>query len=314
MKRAGMMALAVLAAGQVWAAAFDGSRVSAGATWVVHADLVALRALPLGQFVVNKLGSGDSGKKLAAFTAIFGCDPLKDLRTLDLYGKSRDPAQSVFLAEGTFDGGRLVTLLQANDTYQSQAFGAYTIHSWVDEKKPAEGRQYGCLHPSGTLLISRGRAMLEEALDVLDGKRPALDTAKAFGAELLAAPLFMAGANVTAAGDLNPGAAILKQAASAQVALAGQGGELTVRTRLTAKDGQAASNMLAVAQGLLVVAQLGQEKHPELARCAQAVQVRLDDTLLRLDLAYPETRAIVLVEECLNAGARPAADAPAPEP
>ena len=63
MKRAGLMAAAVLAAGTAWAGAFDAARVPAGATWVVHADLSALRPTPMGQFLVNELGSGVAGNK-----------------------------------------------------------------------------------------------------------------------------------------------------------------------------------------------------------------------------------------------------------
>jgi len=304
MKRAGLMAAAVLAAGTAWAGAFDAARVPAGATWVVHADLSALRPTPMGQFLVNELGSGVAGNKLAAFAAIFGFDPLKDLQTITLCGKSKDPTQSVVMVAGAFDKDRLVTLLEANDTYESQPFGAYTIHSWVDEKKPAEGRQYGCVHPSGTLVISHGREMIEETLQVLDGKRPSLDAGKVFGAELLsAAPFFMAGANAMGGADGAPSAAVLKQADAAQLSLSEQGTDLVLRARLTARDGQGANNMLAVAQGMIAVAMLGQEKNPALAQLAQAAQVRLDGKTVRVDIVYPEARAIAAIEERMNAAA-----------
>ena len=297
MKRALVSVLAVLTAGQVWAAGFQSKQVSSSATWVVHADVEKLRQTQVGGFILGKLNEGEAANKLAAFAAVFGFDPRKDLNTVTLYGKSKDPAQSVVLAGGTFNGDQLVTLLKANNTYESQAYGTYTIHSWIDEKKPNEGRQYGCLHPGGTILISHGADMLKEALDVLDGKQAGLDTAKVFGGALLAdAPFFMAGANISQVGDVRPDAAVLKQAAGGQMALAEKDGSVVLAVAVTANSLEAATNMQSVAQGMVAMAQLGQEKNPELARIAQATRISRDGNTVRLDLTYPVNETIALLE------------------
>ena len=274
-----------LVASQAWAAGFQSRQVSAGATWVVHADLERLRQTQLGAYLTNKLSAGPAADKLAAFQAVFSFDPRKDLNTLTLYGKSQDPAQSVALLGGRFNETQLVTLVKANDSYQSQAFGQHTIHSWIDDKKPNEGRQYGCFHPSGFLVISHGQEMIQEAVEVLDHTRGSLDAAKVFGSEsLMQAPLFIAGANLDAFGDLSPNAAILKQASSGQLALGENNGLLVVNLLLTAKDATAATNMQQVAQGLLAIAQLGQQKNPQLADFAQAAQIKQTGNTVRVDV------------------------------
>ena len=173
MRRIAWIAVAGLAAAQLWGAGFNSKQVAESATWVVHADLESLRQTQLGGFLMSKLTTGDAANKLAAFAAVFGFDPRQDLNTVTLYGKSKDPTHSVVLAGGKFNESQLVTLLKANGTYQSLTFGRYTLHSWIDADKAAEGRKYGAFHPSGVILASRGQEALQEALEVLDGSRGA---------------------------------------------------------------------------------------------------------------------------------------------
>ena len=311
MKRVlGSLVVGLLAC-QVWAAGFESKQVSAGATWVAHVDLEQLRQTQLGSYLTNKLSVGPAADKLAAVQAIFSFDPRKDLNTVTLYGKSQDPAQSVALLGGTFNEARLITLVKANDSYQTLVFGKHTLHSWIDDKKPNEGRQYGCFHPSGVLVISRGQAMVQEALDVLDHTHDSLDFVKAFGSEAqMQAPIFVAGANLNALGDFNPNAAFLKQASSGQLALGESNGLLAVNLLLTAKDASVATNLQQVAQGILAIAQLGQQKNPQLADLAQAAQVRQTGNTVHVDISYPVARVMAMIDGAM--AVRPPQAAPQP--
>jgi hypothetical protein len=301
------VAIAVMAV-QGWAAPFSGKQVSTAATWVVHADLEQLRQTQMGTFLVTQMGQGQAADKIAAFSAVFGFDPRKDLKTITLYGKSKDQAQSVVLAGGTFNETQLVTLLKANDSYQTYTFGSHVLHSWIDDKKPAEGRQYGAFHPLGLVAISHGRDMLQEALSVLDGSQPSLDIAKAFGTGVpTQAPFFMAGANVAGMGDANPNAAMLKQADAGQLAFDEKGSNLVINVIVATKDAQAASNMQAAAQGMIAIAQLGQERNPGMAELAQAAHVTMEGKTVHLDVTYPVVKALAMIEQGMARKAEQAA-------
>jgi hypothetical protein len=302
MKRTAMWlaaAVVAMAATRGGAAPFQSAQVSDTARWVVHADVAALKATQIGGFVWGKLNEGDAAAKLGAATAMLGFDPRKDVSTVTLYGKSKDPAQSVALVTGTFNQDHLVALLKGNDTYEALSYGTYPIHSWIDDKKPADGRQYGCFH-GNRVLMSRGLDMLKEAIDVLDGKRAGLKDGQAFGAALpIQAPFFIAGADMADASALNPNAQVLRQAQSGQMAVAEQAGTLSLAIQLLSRDATAASNIQAVAQGAIAMAQLNAQQNPELSQLAQAVKITLDGTTVRLDFAYPSQTIITMVEDAM---------------
>jgi len=285
---------------QGWAAPFSGSQVSAAATWVVHVDFEHLRQTQMGTFFADQLSQGKAADQIAAFSAIFRFDPRKDVKAVTVYGRSEGQTQSVMLASGTFNESNLVTLLKANNSYQSSLFGTHIIHSWIDDKKPAEGRQYGSFHSSGVIAISHGLEMLQEALSVLDGGKPSMDVAKVFGpGALTQSPFFMAGANVSGWGGVNPIAAALRQTESGQLALDEKGSNLVLNVTLATRDAQTASNLQGAVQGLIAVAQLGMDRNLEMAGLAQAAHVAMGGKTVHLDITYPVAKAIAMVEQMM---------------
>jgi len=292
-------AVAAMAATQGLAAPFQGSQVSDTARWVVHANVEGLKATQIGEFMWGKLSEGDAANKFGAFSAMLGFDPRKDVTTVTVYGKSKDSAQCVALITGTFNQEHLVTLLKGNNTYEALSHGTYPIHSWIDEQKPADGRQYGAFHGANQVLISRGLDTLKEALDVLDGRHAALKDGQAFGAALpVKAPFFIAGADMADASAL-PNAQVLKQAQSGQMALAENAGTLSLSVQILSRDATSASNIQAVAQGMIAMAQLNAQQNADLAQMAQAVKIALEGTTVRLDFAYPSQKLITMAEDAM---------------
>jgi hypothetical protein len=294
----GLAVVVAVAATVSWAAPFQSSQVADTARWVVHADVEGLKITQVGTYVWNLMNEGNAANKLGAFSALLGFDPRKDVNSVTLYGKSKDPSQSVALLSGTFNQDHLVALLKGNDSYEALSNGTGTIHSWVDDKKPAEGRQYGCFHGTNQMLISRGLDMLKESLDVLDGRHPALRDARVFGDALpVQAPFFIAGADMSEAGAINPGVQMLTQAQSGQMALSEQTGILNLSIQLVTRDATSASNIQSVAQGMLAIAQLGAQQDPGMAQLAQAAKISVAGTTVRMDLACPAQQAIALIAE-----------------
>jgi hypothetical protein len=300
--RIAVFTFAALLTTSLHAAPFKGADVSSDAKWVMHADIEQLRGTELGKFILEKLNADDISNKIAAFSAVFGFDPRKDVDSVTLYGKSEKPDQAVAVIGGKIGADQLVTLLKANSTYESQTYGNYTIHSWIDEKKPYEGRQFGVVHGGGKLLISRGAPMLQEALDVLDSKHAVIDPATVLGKSLLAqAPFVVLGADLNAAraaqGEDTHENEMMKNVNSAQLGLGERDGSFRFDVTLSAKDEPSAAGLQQVVQGFLAMAAMGAEQNPEFAQLAQQVKTSLDGQTLSLNLAYPVKQMIDLMEK-----------------
>lgn len=314
MKKLAILAVAGLMAGQVWAGAFQAKTVSDSARWVLHADLDQMKETQLGTFVTDKLEAGEAGNKMAALAAILQFDPRKDLKGVTLYGKSRDPLEAVALFEGTFNVPQLVTLLKANPSYETVSHGSIPIHSWIDEKKP-DVRMYGCAL-SGKVLISQGLPMMREALDVLGGTHAGLDATKVFGELPVQEPFFMAGTDLPALGG-QAEAQMLSQAKTARVALGEKAGQATLTVLLTTVDPETAVKLQQVAQGLLAMGQMSQEKEPGLVALMQATQVTVNGPSVQMTTSMASEKLVALIQEKMDkASARktppPAAASPAP--
>jgi hypothetical protein len=310
-KKLAIMMAAGLMVTQVFGAAFQSKVVSESAKWVVHADVDLIKQTELGGLMLNQLKTGQTATKLAALTAVLRFDPLTDLADITLYGKSKTPAEAVALFGGTFDEQHLTTLLKANASYEASLHGKHTIHSWIDEAKPRQGRQYGCIPSSGKLLISQGLPMLQEALNVLDGTLPSLDVMKTFGAALpVKDPFFVAGSDLPGLGG-QPQAQMLSQAKSGRIAMGEKDGQMTLSIALITTDEAAAQKLRDVAQGLLAIGQMNQDQDPKLTALLQAIRITLEGGKVQLDASYPSAQLFSMIQDKMNKKTAPAT-APAP--
>lgn len=317
MKRLAVVVLAGLAASQAFGGAFQSAQVSESARWVVHADLDLLKQTQVGGFLMDQLNTGDMADKVAAMAAILQFDPRKDLNSITLYGKSKTPDDGIVLFAGKFNVNQLVTLLKANDTYQASQYGNHAVHSWVDDKKPAQDRKYAAAH-SGKILITKGLPMLQEALDVLDGKHASIDAAETFGGDLpVRDPFFMAGSEIPGLGG-QAEAQILNQTKSGRVAMGEKDGVMTVSLSMVATNDAVAGQMHSIAQGLVAMGLMRQDKDPRLAELLQSTKLSLDGAQVKLDMVCPSEKVIAMLRQAFakrvgkggEAGAATATPAP----
>ncbi len=149
--------------------------------WVFKADLDALKKTETGMRLLHYLKTGPSSNQIAAIGAIFRLDMFQDLNSIILWGRASEPDANTLVLKGRFNAPHLETLVRANGRYQESKHRAYDVHSWVDDGKAETERQYGCIHPTGVLILSKSRSAVEEALDTLDGKQSSLSPIQTFG-------------------------------------------------------------------------------------------------------------------------------------
>jgi hypothetical protein len=273
-----MMALVMAATvvGTAGAGPLKNADVAGDAKWVVHIDMERLRQSDMGRYLLGKLTTEDANNKFAAFMAVFNFDPRKDLSGITAYGASNLPDQAAAIFAGTFDTQRLVTLLKALDTYKQEAYGTWVIHSWVDDSKGTSARQYGCMYPSGRVVIGRGLPAIKKALDVLDGKRASVMPGSALKVQGAGDAMVFAAAVPSEDVMQTDMADFLNLAQYVQFSVQEAGAKLRGELALTAQDASVATNLCAVAQGFIAVAQMTKAQNPDLARLVQGMTVSLD--------------------------------------
>ena len=143
MKRLLLPTLCLLGLPFARAAELNPGHVPAGARWVAHVDVDALRATTGGKRLLALVDQGMAANQLNAVKALTGVDLRTDLRGITACGKSDKPSEAAIVVHGAFDAERLVTILKANGSYKSETIaGGQVVHSWLEEKKPGQPRQY----------------------------------------------------------------------------------------------------------------------------------------------------------------------------
>jgi hypothetical protein len=308
-----LAALAVTTA--AWADSLQPAQIPATARWVIHLDFERLRQGELGRFCLAQLSGDPAGHSFAALAAVYNFDPRRDLLSATFAGKSNRPEDGVAIFRGAFDAERLITLLKASSTYQCQTNGDVAIHSWVDGKNAV--RQYAAIRRGDWVAISQASGMLIETLETIAGCAPG-QSPTGWPAGLSATGAFFVATlqaeSLGPAGDSR----ILAQSEQTQIALAEKNDTLSGSILLNSKDAVTASNVFAVAQGLLGLAWMNREKNPAMAEFAAAVRLHREGCATRVEFAYPVSKALAVMEaeiaKAREAKARAATTLPPPAP
>lgn len=282
--------------------------VAADAIWVAHLDVDKFTHTTVGQHVLAEMEKPEAQNKLAAFQAIFSFDPRKDIQGLTLYGTGNNPKEGILIVQGTFDTGRLVTLVKGAKDYESSNHRNHVIHEWTDEKKQQQGRPdahtvaatYG-----GDLILGQTRDAVAAALDVLDGVAANLGSTAYFNELSGAGTSFLqAATRKVEVPDGQPHSAILRQADYLSLTAREGAGEMTVRLFAQAKSEEVAENMQKISQGLIALLSL-QTNKPAQAALANATSVQQSGNQLTATMSLPAADVVQWME---NQAARRAND------
>ena len=289
---------AVLTAG---AGGLQRGDVIADPVWVLHVDCDAFKQTSLGKALLAELDKPEAQKKLAALQAVFNVDPRKDLHGVTIYGATKAEADGVVVGYADFDAARLVTLVQANMDYQSTTHGAHTIHSWIDEKKPAKDgvkpRSYGAIYKDKVLIIGQKESRIADALDVMDHNKPNLTTTAAFarlGATGDGGFVIGAARKLDLPGN-DPGAAVLKQSKSFWLSAREAQGRAEVKLSLEAEDADSAKQMSDVCRGLVALLSLQTEK-PEAVKLSQGITISQEERTVTAKLSLPASDVVEMIK------------------
>ena len=156
----------------------DRRRLPAGATWFIHLDVDAAKASTLGQSLRDEwLKQPPVADAISKARAATGMDPMREIQSVTLYGLAFSPDQTVLIVHGNVNRPHLELLLKALPDYHAETAGGHEVYSWT-ERKPESGdstcTRSGAFYGTDKIVISPSTAALVTALEVLDGKSPAL--------------------------------------------------------------------------------------------------------------------------------------------
>ena len=285
---------------QLFAAPLQRADVAANPAWLLHLDCDALRPTTIGKYVLSETDKPEAKAKLAAFQTIFNFDLRTQLHGVTLYGSSPAPEDGVLLIYADFDPARLVTLAQAAKDYQSSPHGQNVIHNWIDEKKQAKDgvkpRVYAAIL-GNRVVFGQREDRVGQALDVLTGSAPNLASGKVFSE--LGLPgnghFVEAAARKMKLSDSDPNAAILRMSQTVQLVMGESEQQFSGAVTLVADSKEVAGHVLSIAQGLVSLAKLQNDK-PESVKVANAITFTQDADRVVGNLALPAGEVVEIMK------------------
>jgi len=282
MKRLLLLPAALLCVLTAGAAPLKRADVKADPALVVHVDFDAFRATSVGKAFLAQLSQPDIDEKLTAIQGMFDFDPRTQLHGATVYAMSVNPPEGVLIVYADFDSNRVVALGKLAPGFAVITNGSRRLYTWIDQKAKtnsdgSDGNHIYAAIRGNRLILSKGQSPLTTALDVLDGSAPSLSGDKAM-TELGAA----ADGNVIQAvvrkfdfGGEDPNAAIFKMSKIVRFQVGEKADHIAATLSFQAKDEDVATQISAIAQGLLALLKL-QQGDPGILKIAKAVSLHQD--------------------------------------
>jgi hypothetical protein len=281
------------------AGAIDRAQVDAQAKWVAHLDVEAFRATQFFQELQAADKQGEIEKGLERIANEHGVQLLEDVFSITAYGTALGEEHGVVLVQANAHVEAALAGAQEKAGAKAVRIRERDCVQW------GEGTQSGfsCLRPGPgdrrQIVLSKTQADLEQALDVLDGKRPSL--AGQPQSELYAAPAAGTFVFVAASGILEElagphGHGIQQVSAAARLTkgvrleLGEDAGNLSLDLRLRTEKPEDAQRIQKIFDGLLALPGLLQGSDTEagevLDRLTQAIRVEALNEVAHVRFQY----------------------------
>lgn len=168
----GVMFVAVTLAQVGWAEPFRSEHVAGDAQWLLHVDGDAMRqSLVMQRIWQREISSWEDVEgQIAAIVDQMCMDPSQDLFGILAYGPTLGSPDGVLIVYAAVDRTRFVDRVRLAPEYRTGRHRDFPWHAWQQADGPVT---CGFFRPD-VLVFAKTDARVMEALDVLDGRSPAL--------------------------------------------------------------------------------------------------------------------------------------------
>lgn len=242
----------------------------------------------------EKLASSKKAQ-IELLNSLVGIDVLKDVNRVHVWGKIDQDDTVTAAIDGRFNQEKLITLLKANETYDSFADGDLTIHHWVDNKDSKE--RYGTFLSADRILIGNSKTALSSALEARKDKKANVTSTPNAAAFSPAGDAVFYGFAVTPDGKGGK-AANLKDLRSAMLKCDLNKAGFTADSMVNMATAQSAKDLSDLGQAALVLARLNGED-PELAALANAVKIKHAEGTgdITVNFAIPQEKLLQIIDK-----------------
>ena len=251
---------------------------------VLHFDFDGLRATSVGKAILAQMNQPDIDNKLSAIQAIFSFDPRTQLHGATIYATSQTPPEGVLIVYAEFDSNRVVNLGKLAPGFETITNGSHRIHTWINEKEKETNGESAHIYAAikdDRIIAGKSETAVTAALEVLDGSSPSLAGVKTLPE--LGCPdkgnVIQAIVRKFDFGNQDPNAAIFKMSKIVRFQAGETADHLTATLSFEAKDADTATQISAIAQGLVALLKL-QQGNPDILKIANAVSLHQDGPIV----------------------------------
>ena len=263
-------------------------QVPADAKWVAHMDVDAIRASTVAQKAYKQCHDKceDADEKLAKLREKLGMDPTTDLHGITFYGTQIKKEKGVVIVQAEVDQKHLVAKAKKAPDYSSSKHKSYKLHTWTHRKgKEHEHSVTGCFHKPTVIVFGRTADEVTAALDVLDGKSPALAGSDSqLAAEIPAGTVLLARAVGLADADLPSKSPLAKECESLCLAIGEHDGEVFAKGKLVTKSEDVAKQLKEVAEGFRALGALKHAGDADAVKILDSFKVTVDGKAVAIEM------------------------------
>ena len=286
--------------GSAYAKPLDLSQVSDDANWLMHVDFDTARNSVIGSFILEELEEKPEAlERMTAMTAQFGVDPMA-FGNLTMFGNG-EHKKGIAIMKGGFDAEKLVAFARKNESLVTTQAGKHRIHSLNQDKRHpvafatlnnnviVGGPNAG--YVSQGIKLVKGKGASRAAIDLLGKLRGIIDK-----------PGFISFVDISKASKFHDldrhkhGAAMIKKAHSAGMAIGQSAGELKIAAIVETNDEETATQLENMARGMMAMAALGKESNPRLAKILESQKVNRDGNTVTVQIGL----AIETIKEAIE--------------
>lgn len=292
-----VLAVLALCAPPAAAGVLQKERIPAGARWLAHLDVEAMRGSRLFALVREesaKDGSDEMDEGLAEFRSFAGLDPIQDFQSLTLFSASQSEEGCVALLAGDSKVDSALENLKTLENYHTTPAQGHVLHTWGGDGETwyayvhrARGSEERLVVASqDTTELVRAISVLEqEGESLAQAARPMIRATPAAGSILFAA----AGEGLKELGEIEPVSAVAKLTKAIVLDVGEDRGALSARVSIDTRTPEDAQRIHQVLQGAVALVGLaggdGQdEAHAKLQGLLASLRFSVSNT--RVDAVF----------------------------
>jgi hypothetical protein len=294
------LALLLLLAPAVSAGTLQKNRIPAGARWLAHLDMEALKGSRIYSSVhaeSAKNGNNELDMGLAQFKMYAGLDPTTDFKSVTVYCTTKSEKSTVALMSGNAQVDVALEKLRTLPNYHTTPAAAYLLHTWGSEHETWYGYVYRRQGSEERVVVaSQDPDELVRGISILDNPQeslaaaalPAIRATPATGSILFAA----AGESLNGLGDVEPVSAVARLAKTIVLDVGEDRGALYAHVALDTRRVEDAQRVQQVLQGAVALVGLANndeqhaEAHARLQHLVDALRFTVSDTRVDADFRY----------------------------